>query len=87
MLGLKLDHVSKSGPWQQMSTGGTEQPRSTRSPSGTQNRGKAECYKGIDSALHLYSPKFYDAYMYLGQVTKLRLFCYLVLLSIDSKTR
>ena len=26
-------------------------------------------------------------YIYMGQVTKLRLSCYLVLLSIDSKTR
>ena len=32
-------------------------------------------------------PQYVDAYMYMGQVTKLPLSSYLVLLSVDSKTR
>ena len=38
-----------------------------------------------DDATHIYV--FHHAYNDMGQVTKLRLFYYLVLLSIDSKTR
>ena len=34
-----------------------------------------------------FQQKLYNANEYMGQVTKLRLSCYLVMQSIDSKTR